>query len=120
MKIELITKHLNDYYRGPRTLNGDKMVWSGGGIGGNVELQSHGVNFSFRKTVREVKFIGHPIIEVLRFFVCLSVKISIKGKICIGSRMVVGYFIIKYKGSSRIKLGDGFLRISKVTVHRLF
>jgi len=44
---------LNIKPRGPRTLNGDKMVWSGGGIGGKVELQSHGVNFSFRKTVRE-------------------------------------------------------------------
>ncbi len=49
------------------------MVWSGGGIGGKVDLQSHGVNFSFRKTVREVKFIGYPIIEVLRVF-CLFVR----------------------------------------------
>ena len=82
------------------------MVWSGGGIGGKVELHSHGVNFSFRKTVREVKFIGHPINGVLGFFVCLSVKISlinepikfsIKGKFCIGSRMAVGYLLIKFK-----------------------
>ena len=37
------------------------MVWSGGGLGGKAELQSHGVNFSFRKTVREVKFKAHSI-----------------------------------------------------------
>jgi len=38
---------------GNRTLSGDKMVWSGGGIGGKQQVKAHGVNFEFSKTVRQ-------------------------------------------------------------------